>query len=368
MSHQLDLLVGGRGLPQRHRTLRAAITWSYELLSDHERLLFNRLAVFAGGCTVEAIQAVCTEGDLEPGGVPEILATSQRRSLLLAEARPDGTVRYRFLESIREYALERLTESGETDRIQRAHAAYFLRFIEQIKAEYEGPEQPRMLDLLRTEQHNFRAALDWAINRPEPEIAMRLAGALMRFWEMNGSYAEGRRWLAEVLQGVSQQPEYRARALTAAGSLAYFEGDYAAARAHIEECLGIYRQMDHKLGIAGSLNTLGIIVMDQGDRERARALLEESLTVFRDVDDRRGIARGLMNLGLLTHDVGDFAWARRRSCRGTVSWPGRCSKKGWPASARSATSAGARTACCFSASCRSNRATTRRPARCSSRR
>lgn len=311
LGHQLGLLVGGpRDLPPRHRTLRAAIAWSYDLLNDHERLLFNRLAVFAGGCAPDAVQAVCAADDLQPQGIPETLGIFKRRSLLLADAADERAVRYRFLESIREYALERLSESGEADRTRRAHASYFLTLVEQIKAQYEGPEQPKLLDVLRAEQHNFRAALQWAITRPEPEIAMRLAGSLLRFWEMNGSYAEGRRWLGEVLRGTTEPSEYRAGVLTAAGALAYFEGDYAAAHTHIEESLTIYRGMDHKAGIAGSLNTLGIVLMDEGHRDRARLLLEESLSVFKDIGDTRGIARGLMNLGLLAHDAGEFDRAR----------------------------------------------------------
>jgi DNA-binding SARP family transcriptional activator len=127
---------------------------------------------------------------------------------------------------------------------------------------------------------------------------------------MNGSYAEGRRWLSEVLQATSEQPVYRARVLMAAGTLAYFEGDYPAASAHIEECLAIHRQVGDKRGVAGSLNTLGLILMEEGKREQAGLLMEESLALFREIEDKRGIARGLMNLGLLAHDVGDFTRAR----------------------------------------------------------
>ncbi len=311
LDHQLGLLIGTTSEgPARHRTLQAAIDWSYGLLDDAGRVLLDRLGVFAGGCTVEAAASVCGGGGLEPERVPDLLSTLRAKSLVVAESRDDGTIRYRLLEALRQYARERLHDGADAGPIQRAHAAYFVKLAGETEPNLTGPEQSRWLDLLVREQDNFRAALRWSIDHHQPEFSLRLAAVLFLFWQVRGSYAEGFRWLTEVCQATAERSTPRARLLASAAGLALFNGDYRSARSFYEESLAISRELDDRQGIAGSLDGLGIMAMDQGEYAQSRAFYEESLYVFRDLNDKRGIARSLTNWGLLEEGFGDPALSR----------------------------------------------------------
>ena len=285
LSHGLDLLTGGaRDVPVRHQTLRGAIAWSYELLAPAEQRLFERLAVFAGGCTLQAAEAVANvDGQLEIT-VLDGLASLIDQSLV---RRLDGEfeeARFGLSESIREYAADRLVTSGDYPAMQRWHATHFLALAEDADAA-QGTQQARWLELLELEHDNFRAALDWCTEHGQAEHGLRLAGALWRFWQVRGHMGEGRKRLTDVLGlgeaggGSATWTAVRATALNAAGSLAGRQGDYGAARTLHEQSLAIRRELGDWQGIAFSLNNLGNIAMDEGDYASARSLHQESLAI-----------------------------------------------------------------------------------------
>jgi predicted ATPase/DNA-binding CsgD family transcriptional regulator len=323
---RLELLTGGApDLPARHRTLRAALDGSYELLAPEERALFRRLAAFAGGCTLEAVEAVCAGAEYAENGRAEEAASTPLllsplegiaalvgASLLHREEGPGAPPRFRLLQTVREYALERLVDAGELTATRRAHAAYCLRLAERAEAALLGPEQASWLECLEREHDNLRAALRWCLDGGEAEAGLRLGGALWRFWYVRGYFAEGRTWLAELLALPSAPTLAAARAsvLEGAGNLAHQQGDYTAAWALHEESLAIWREAGDWPGIAGALNSLGLLARLQGDHARARGLLEEALQFERALGLRAWEARSLNNLGNVLHDVGEHANAR----------------------------------------------------------
>jgi len=296
----------------RHQTLRATVDWSYDLLSEPERLLFNRLAVFAGGFTLEAAEAVGTGERVEADDVLDLLSRLVDKSLVTAEEGTDDSVRYRLLETLRQYGRERLIASGETEETQRRHAAYFLALAEEAEPKLTGPEQVVWLDRLETEHDNLRAALRWVRASGEAETGLRLGGALWWFWYVRGYYLEGRERLAELLAlpGAAGRTAARAKVLNGAGVMAWAQGDYAPARTLHEESLAIRRELGDRRDIARSLNNLGILSYRQGDYTAARSFYEESLAILRELGDKRNIAASLNNLGQVAHDQGDYAVAR----------------------------------------------------------
>ena len=242
LGRRLELLRGGaRDVPDRHQTLRHAIAWSYDLLEASEQVLFRRLAVFAGGCTLEAAEVVCQAVDdsaAGPGQSLEVLdgvVSLVDKSLLHQEEQASGEPRFGMLETIREYGLECLTASGEEHAIRRAHADYYLALVEAAEPALTGPEQATWLDRLETEHDNLRAALRWAEESGETGIGLRLAGALCQFWLGRSYLSEGRERLTRLLllAGAFAGTTARAKALTGAGHLAHNLGDYAAARARL---------------------------------------------------------------------------------------------------------------------------------------
>jgi predicted ATPase/class 3 adenylate cyclase len=219
---RLKLLTGGaRDLPERQRTLRATIEWSFALLDEGEQLLFGRLAVFSGGRTLEAIEAICDpEGDL-PVEAFEGISSLLDKSLLRQEEGPNGEPRFVMLETVHEFAREKLEDSAEAQEIKRAHAEYFLILAEEAYPELRGPDQLEWLERLEVEHDNMRAALTWASERKVVEVALRLGGALRWFWMARGYHSEGRRWLEEALAIDGRgSPESRSMALAGAGMLA----------------------------------------------------------------------------------------------------------------------------------------------------
>jgi len=311
LEHNLSLLVGGaRDLPERQQTLHAAIAWSYNLLHAGEQALFRRLAVFAGGASLEAVEAVChTAGDVE-GDALEWLAGLVDKSLLRREEGPDGEPRVGMLETIRGYAREHLAASGEAEVTERAHAEYYVALAERAEPELTGPEQAVWLARLEREHDNLRATLRWAHESEESEIGLRVAGALWRFWSVRGFVSEGWRAMEMLLDdGAEAAPAVRARALNGAGNLARDQGGLARAAALYEESLALWRNLDDRAGTAQPLNNLGLVARDHGEFARAQGLFEESLALRRDLGDRVGIAQSLNNLGLVAHDQGDYARA-----------------------------------------------------------
>jgi predicted ATPase/class 3 adenylate cyclase len=309
LSHRLRFLMGGaRDLPARQKTLRGAIDWSHDLLSGDEQKLFRRLAVFVGGSTLEAIEAVCNiEGDLK---ILETVESLVGKSLV-KQTEDRGEPRFATLETIREYAGERLVAAGDEEGVRERCWDYFLELAEEAEPKSVGAEQAQWLRRLDQEHDNLRSALDWSLAQAGSEGSLRLCGALQRFWWTRGYLSEGREWCTRVLgkAGAQERTGERAKALKAAGVLAYQQGDYPAARALDAECLAIQRQLGDRRGIAGSLNNLGLVACDQGDFPAARLLHEESLTIVRQLGDRKGIANSLNNLGNVAYDQGDFSSA-----------------------------------------------------------
>ena len=312
LENRLNVLTGGaRALPARQQYLRATLDCSYGLLDPGCQLLFARLAVFAGGCTMEAAEAVCNTREDLPIAVFDGLASLVDNSLLRQDVGSDGTSRFVILETIREYARERLEANGEVEGMRRQHARFFLALAEQ--AELAGPQQVAWLQRLEEEHDNLRLALEWLL-RPEEsvELFVRLAGRLSEFWSRRGYLSEGRRWLEVALRrlsGVSSLPAsstWKAYVLNQAGILAHAQGDYRAARRHLEETLALARKLEDTPGIATALANLGNVAYDQGDYPRARTYYEETLALARKLGDTSAIARTLNNLGNVAYAQGDY--------------------------------------------------------------
>jgi tetratricopeptide (TPR) repeat protein len=306
------LAAGSRDAPARHHTLRAAIDWSHELLEPAQRAVFRRLAVFAGASALEAAEAVCAPGGGRAVDVFEGLAALVEQSLLRQEEQPDGEPRYRMLETVREYALARLEASGEATELRRRHAEYYLEFVERGAAALTGPDQATWSGRLEAARDDLRAALRWLIEAKDPEGALRLGGALGRFWQLHGYLTEGRERLTDLLTQpfASHRTAARAKVLYAAGVLAHLQGDYAAAADQLEESLAISLEHGDKPGVATALNTLGNVAQQRGDYAAARARFEESLRLRREVGDRQGAAGTLANLGNVALYEGNYGAAQ----------------------------------------------------------
>ncbi len=310
LEDRLGLLTGGsRTALPRHQTLRAAIDWSYNLLSEAEQMLFRRLSVFGGGWTLEAAETVCAGNGVEQREVLDLLSGLVDKSMVLAEER-DGQQRYQFLAMLQQYAQERLRQTGEAETTLRQHAEFFVALAEVANERLIGPNQRTALEQLDTEHDNMRAVLSWALAN-DAEIGLRLAGALERFWRFRSYLVEAQRWLTEnLLRGGSAHAASRANALKAAGFIARERGDYTLSRKLFEEALTIFRELEDKSGVAASLNGLGSIAQRQGDYTAARALHEESLAIRRQTDDRHSIADSLTSLGLLAYLRSDYTAAQ----------------------------------------------------------
>ncbi len=312
LASRLQLLTGGaRDLPQRQQTLRAAMDWSYDLLSAPEQKLFRRLSVFVG-CNLEGVEAVCdTKGDLDLD-LLDGMASMVDKSLVQQVEQANCQSRFVMLETIREYALEKLQASGEEALTKRAHAAYCLVLAEEETTEKSGAEGTEWLERFAFEHDNFRAGLEWLTESGDAEWGLRLGAALFPFWEAREYLAEGRDSLGKLLRlaSAAAPTKARERALFAAGVLAVEQGDYASADALIGESLGIARQFRDQQGAAVSLNALAVIARGRGDLAVARSLLEESMVLWRELDDQKAVARSLSNLANVVKLQGDNARAR----------------------------------------------------------
>jgi predicted ATPase/DNA-binding SARP family transcriptional activator/Tfp pilus assembly protein PilF len=294
-----------RGLP-RHRTLQAAIEWSHDLLSEAEQICLRRLAVFAGGCTLEAAEAVCPGGPLAPDLVFETVTSLVDRSLLTVEERL-GSMRYGMLESIHQYARQRLAKAGESEELSRRHLGWLLDFA--AEADLEGPDQGAWLDLLEAELDNFRAGLEGSL--AVPESALALAGALAPFWIVRGYIGRGRSWLDAALAaaGPGSDRRLRAIALDGAGQLAAVHGDVAAQRAYQQESLAVWRELGDHLRVASCLGDLGAAAHISGDYPAARAMYTEALELASGAGQAQQMARSLSGLGRLALNAGDLTAA-----------------------------------------------------------
>jgi predicted ATPase/class 3 adenylate cyclase len=312
LGNPLKFLTGGaRDLPERQRTLRGAIAWSYALLDEGEQVLFARLSVFSDGCALEAVEAICDPvGDLFVD-VLEGLSSLVDMSLLRQEEMVEEEPRLVMLETIREYARERLELSGEAEEIRRLHAEHFLALAEQGASEQQGPEEATWLERLDLEHDNMRAALSWMLESEEAEPGLRLAGALWQFWDMRGYYGEGRRWLEQALAKDGRASMARAKALEGVGWLADLQGDIDRAVAAAEEGLSLSARVKLESNVTASfLRILGSAAYVRGDHEQAARLYEESLALSREARDERGVASSLLQLGNVSGDQGNHEEAK----------------------------------------------------------
>jgi predicted ATPase/DNA-binding SARP family transcriptional activator len=300
------LVAGNRAAAPRHQTLRAAIDWSYGLLSEPERSLLHRLSVFAGGWRWEAAEAVCAvesgEGSIRREEVLDLLTGLTEKSLVSAEmtsAGTDGATRYRLQETVRQYARERLEESGEEQAVRERHRHEFLHLAERAKPEMQGPGQTAWLDRLEEEHDNLRAALDWCLQEPDgAQLGLRLASDLFFLWWIRGYFAEGQRRYAAVLgrTGAGARTAARAKALSRAGGLLSVHGNATAARPLFEEGLAIARELGDRKAEANLLCNLGDVSIE-ADPSAARAALTQSLAIHREIGNPSGIAHSSMLLG-----------------------------------------------------------------------
>jgi predicted ATPase/DNA-binding CsgD family transcriptional regulator len=319
--HPLNVLTAGRqNAPERHQTLRNTIAWSYHLLNAVEQQLFRRISVFIGSCSLEAIEALYSSypdrTTLVLDGVSSLIDKS-----LLRQIEQGDEPRIIMLETIREYALEMLEANREEHVIRHAHAAYYMSLAEESERELVGPQQAIWLERLEQEHDNIRAALDWSLQQDEDafetqlrmEIALRLVGALRRFWQMHGHLNEGQIFTQKALsasEGISVSKQARAKALIAAGTLASIHNDYNRTQAYCRESLRLFRELGDQQGTALSLYLLSVIPMMKGDNIAARSLIEEALILFREMDDKERIALALSTLGLLDTQEEKYARAR----------------------------------------------------------
>lgn len=305
------LTSGSRAALPRYQTLRASIDWSYDLLSDAERALLRLLAIFAGGFTLDAAEAVCTEEDKR--GILDLLSQLVRKSLVILE--PSATSRYRLLETIREYALAKLDDSFETALYRTRHLNYFLKLAEELEPRLYGLDQRQWLDLLEMEHDNIRAALRWAAESDNGDAAMRLAIALDQFWFVRGYFTEARARLKVILDLPSaSEPgflERRARVLRLASKNARQQTDYAVAVPLAHASVEICRTLGDKEGIAEALMNLGLIAWERGEYASARSFQTQSLAIRRELGNRPSMALSLMLLGTAIREGGDYAEGRR---------------------------------------------------------
>jgi tetratricopeptide (TPR) repeat protein len=310
LGSRLKLLTGGaRDLPERQRTLRATIEWSHALLDEGEQLLFARLAVFSGGRTLEAIEAICdAEGDLTVDAFDGVSSLVDKSLLRQEEGPPNGEPRFVMLETVHEFAREKLEQSGEAEEIRRAHAQYFLTLAEEADPELRGPDQLEWLERLEAEHDNMRAALTWALEHKEVEEALRLGGALWWFWWMRSHNSEGRRWLeAALVMDGRGSPEVRAMALAGVGYLGLEQGDLDRAKEVCEEGLELLAHEGREASEAKLilLAGLGWVVWEREEYEQAKQLFEESLAPSREMRDTWWLATSLSNLAVVSHFLGN---------------------------------------------------------------
>ncbi len=293
----------------RQQSLQATIEWSYHLLSEQERTLFCRLCVFAGGCTLEAAEAVCVGDEIEEQQVLELLSHLIDQSLVQMQERSDDT-RYRLLETIWQFGRTELEARGEAIILSRRHRDWYLELAEQAGQELLGKHQGAWLDRLEAEHDNLRTALQWSLEQHEGAIAARIGIAIWTFWLLRGYLSEGRKFLELTLAQLPDPTALRAETLRITGTIAAHQGDAARAKSLVQESFNVWRTLDDKKGIATSLSILGNAALKQGDYEQATICYEESLPVLREIGEKQWTAIVLSSLGLIALYQGNCERAR----------------------------------------------------------
>ncbi|MCW5853400.1 MAG: XRE family transcriptional regulator, partial [Anaerolineae bacterium] len=310
LERRLKILTDGpRDLPARQQTLHRTIAWSYDLLTDTEKTLFRRLAVFVGGFTLDAVEQVIGEG---VGEVIDGVSSLVEKSLLRRMEQPGGDMRFSMLETLLEFAVERLLESGETDALRRQHAQYFLNLAEQASLHWQGTQPRRWVEQLEQEYDNLLAVFRRAHENGNAALMLRLAGALDWFWFYKGQSSEVVQWVQKALalpNAAVPTPE-RARTLQSLGTLAYWRGDFMPARLSLEASIVTWRQVGNSLGLAETLAYISRVAWDQGDYPVGEKYALEALHLYEELGNRWGVAGARQGLGLIALGLGQTQQAR----------------------------------------------------------
>jgi len=316
LSQGFEVLTGGgRDAPVHQQTLRATISWSYNLLSTEEQSLFRYFCVFVGGCTLEAAEAVGTAASENVTPILDVISSLFDNSLLERREQEAGKPRLNMLATIRDYGLEALATSGELERAHDAHAAYYLSLAEGAESALVGAKQSSWADQVERDHENFRAALQWLLEQGNIEEVLRLATALQQFWLQRGYLSEGRRFLEQALDAGRLEPisissQVRANALYAAGYLAFWQNDPGQAIVLLEESERLSRQLQDKRGIASALTYLGAITHNRGEVAAAATILEEALRLCKEVGAKSELAELIAMLGVVPLFHGEYTKAR----------------------------------------------------------
>jgi predicted ATPase len=315
LSEHLDqrfalLTDGSRAALPRHRTLRSMLDWSYDLLTEREQAMLRRVAVFAGGWTLASAEQVSTGDGIDASDVFDHLTSLVDKSLVVTDEQ-EGATRYRMLETVRQYALDRLRDSGEEAQWRGSHLTCFIALAKEFSAGVEGPKQQAWIARIASEHDDLRAALAWSAES-RPVEGLRLANALMNFWRVRGHLAEGREWLARLLAAFPIDGPTRERAvgLRAAGVLATLQGDFAAGKRLLQECLALYREIDDSNGVGRALYSLAHLAIEQGHYPEVEVPARESVDRARATGDRRLLCANLSTLAVALHAQGQWAAAR----------------------------------------------------------
>jgi non-specific serine/threonine protein kinase len=306
------LTSGADDAPERHRTLRAALDWSYLMLDRSQQALLRRLAIFAGGAGLDAVERVCSDSGLRQSTVLDLLEQLVDHSLLVVREE-GGEARYRLLETVRQYAFERLIEAGEESSVRARHLAWHVELAERAAPDLFGADQPMWLERLARDHDNIRSALTYAIAHGHAASAMRLGAGIWKFWDVRGHATEGQKWLESALASSGPdvvEDEIRARAQHGAANLAYVRGDYERATVLHEANVALRKQMGDRHGQAVSILKLADIMRGRGDANAAVRFCQQSLTLFRAVGDARWCANALNTLGMALLDRGATGAAR----------------------------------------------------------
>jgi tetratricopeptide (TPR) repeat protein len=306
-------------LPQ-HQTLQAAMDWSYQLISPQEQCLLQRLSVFVGGWPLEAAEALGSDlqtppapssapsiAPLAPQEIFHLLTSLIDKSLVIAETH-NKEARYRLLETVREYSLEKLSRASQVMALRDRHLDFFLKLLDHAMTEIRGPKQSEWITRIALEYGNIQSALHWA--KKSPELGLRLAISLMRFWEVQGYYKEGQEWLEKFAAYLEAPSLWRARALSCAGIFARLQCDYATAYQLFGQSLALREAINDRRGIAEVLNNRGLVAYNEGNYEKASADFEKSLAIKHEFGDKLAIANSLVNLGMVAKEKADYASAQ----------------------------------------------------------
>jgi predicted ATPase/class 3 adenylate cyclase len=301
LNDRFKLLTGGErtALP-RQQTLKSLIDWSYDLLSEPEKILWRRLAAFSGGWTMDAAEEVCSGALINKDDILDLLNNLIEKSIIIFDERKD---RYRMLETIKQYGQEKLKEVSEQDLMKNKHLLYYTELAEFIKPKLIGPELKKELNKLEEDYSNYQSALTWSIEENKRQEGPRLAVVLCKYWHIRGFIFEGRRWLDSVLQQRDDIPKpILASILNYLGVFDYAQGEYDKAQTELEDALELRKESGDNKSIVDGLNVLGLLAYDKGEFDKAQKLHEECLKLQREIGDKLGIAISINNLGLIFQD------------------------------------------------------------------